>query len=488
VSAGRPDGDRDVIPRWRSPHHIATRSEHDPLKRLSESPYRDNRTREQEWMRERTLGFALDLVGSAVILGASQAAKDAAKFILASNQTSPLARLAAERVITGGMSTEFSPLPDPSTSEARERIRDLKRRLTCDPRNALGWTEIARYYTILGQRPKAAIAMGIALRLAPNHRYVLRAATRLAVHHGEFARAHALVRDASRTPTDPWLIATELATAGPAEVPPRYMRQARRMLGAGDFDHRSLTELSSAVGTLELRSGATRKARRFIESSLREPNDNAIAQGQWLSRQLPSVEIGDRLLEESAEARALRHGAAMESLQALEAAWDWHHDQPFASGPGELGSYHASVAERFAEGVDIAKAALLANPREFLLSNNLAFCLLKMDRVSEATKILDGIDPASLDKDQISTYLATAGLLHFRTGDADGGRELYRRAIAQSPPGNHQQLAKINLAAEEYQSGALSKAWALVRELLVANADTKDPEVREWLKRLPQPR
>lgn len=486
MSAGKPEGDRDVIPRWRDPKSHANRAELDPLRieeRAQNSVGLDER--EADWREHHTLGFALDLVGAAVVLGSTPAAREAAEEVLVSQSSSDVARLAARRVLAEPEHGPPAPLEEQTNAEGRAEIRRLKERLKADPRNTLAWTEIARYYTILGQRDKASAAMRIAIALAPDHRYVLRAAARLAVHHGQFDLAHSVVARAARTSYDPWLVATELATAGPAQVRPRFVRQARLMMEGGAFAPRSTSELASALGTIELRAGSQRRARRLIEASLEAPNDNAIAQGQALSKQLPSVEINDVLLGESAEARALRHGAAMESEKALQAAWEWHRDQPFASGPGELGSYHASVADRFEEGARIARAALKANPKEFLLSNNLAFCLLKLDRVAEAAEVLAAIDFDKLDQDQVSTYLATVGLFEFRAGRFDAGRSHYRTAIQRSRSTNHQTLAKINLAVEEYRAGCFEEAAELVREVLSATSHSHDPEVKAWLNRLP---
>lgn len=486
MSAGRPEGDRDVIPRWRSPKHPATRAEIDPLRvnarQLGQAGLHE---RESDWRANGGLGFALDLVGTAVVLGSSPPAREAAKLVLETPGTSEVARLAAKRVLSLSDDEPTNVLSEPTSAEVHAQIHALRERLRGDPRNALAWTEAARNYTILGERSKAASCMRIALGLMPDHRYVLRAAVRLAIHHGEFERGHALVARAPRTPDDPWLIATELASAGPAQVKPRFVRRGRQILEDGGFSVRSTSELSSALGTLEVRAGSGRRARRFIQNSLRLPNDNAIAQGQWLSKQMPSVEIDEILLGESAEARALRHGAAMESEQALKAAWEWHHDQPFASGPGEMGSYHASVAGQFEEGVRIAEASLKANPNEFLLSNNLAFCLLKMDRVDEAAGILGGIETGELGSDQVSTYLATIGLLEFRGGDPTRGRDHYRTAIQRSRSASHRTLAKINLAVEEYRAGFIEEAMQLVEEILASTDTSSDPEVNAWMRRLP---
>ncbi len=488
MSAGKPEGERDLIPRWREPRSRAARGELRPLSTFGRAPdLAGLRERERDWQTHGTLGHALDLLGAGIVLGSTPEVEEAARAVARDPRAPDVSRAAAERLLAAGEGrTEELALGDPTTFEVRAEVAGLRRRVRADPRNALAWTEMARRYTILGQRPQAAAAMRVATALAPEHRHVLRAAVRLAVHHGEFDRAHATVAGAGRVREDPWLLATELASAGPAGRRPRFVRLGRTILEGGGFEPEATSELASALGTLELRAGSDRRARRLIEGSLAAPAENAIAQGQWLSKRLSSLEIPDSLLEDSAEARALRHGAAMESEAALEAAWQWHSDQPFASGPGELGSYHASVAGRFEDGARIARVSLTANPKEFLLSNNLIVCLAKIDRVKEAEEVLSQIDTEALSEEQVPTYLATLGLLEFRRGESERGRAFYQRSIGRSRDPNRQTLAKINLAVEEDRAGRREDAERLVAEILGLLARTGDRELEAWSKRLPR--
>jgi Tfp pilus assembly protein PilF len=490
VSVVRPEDDRDVIPRWRDPRNKAAIGEHAPLHPGAGKPVDQGGRleREQDWLKYRTKGFALDLVGTAVVLGASPPARDAAQLVLETSESSGLARELAQQVLGEvGLGESEVPKRDPTTHEVRAQVQQFRAKLKNDPRNALAWTEMARYYTILGQRDQASHAMRIALGLLPDHRYVLRAAARLAVHHGNFEDAHSMIVQAPGTSSDPWLVAAELATAGPADIRPKLVKHGRRMLGDGGFSSRSTSELASALGTLEFRAGSDRKARRLIETSLETPNDNAIAQGEWISRGLPSLDVDPSLLSESAEARAIRHGTAMESEQVLPAAWEWHHDQPFASGPGELGSYHASLVGKYAEGAAIARAARTANSGEFLLANNLAFCLLNMDDVERASEVVESIDRNSLEERQLSTYFATRGLLEFRSGNAEAGRALYQQSIKLDRDPHHRTVAMIMLASEEFRLHS-ANADQLVQEARTAGTKFEADDIKLWLKRLPRAR
>jgi hypothetical protein len=108
VSARRPEGNRDVIPRWREPRNAAARAELAPLTESIPRPVDQSslHQRENDWREHGTLGFAFDLVGTAVLLGSSPQAKEAAQAILDDPETSALARSLAHRVIGAQDGTE----------------------------------------------------------------------------------------------------------------------------------------------------------------------------------------------------------------------------------------------------------------------------------------------------------------------------------------------------------------------------------------------
>lgn len=485
MSARRPDSDRNVIPRWRDPRATARQGELGSVRPATERPSPDVfAEQEAAWSEFGTVSFAADLVGSALVVGSTPAAEEAARFLLThENEVSSLAAGLARRLLDIGGDEALEPPPE-SNEETRAQIHDLRRRLHNDPRNTLVWTELARYYTIRNHRDQADRAMRIALSLSPEHRYVLRSAARLAVHQGEFEQAHDVIAKSAATPFDPWLVATELATAGPAGRRPKQMRTAERMLASSNFSSGSTSELASAMATLELRAGADKAARRLFNRSLVTPNENSVAQGEWASGLVRGVTVPQEQLELSAEARANRFGRAGEWQSALRAAWQWHFDQPFASGPAEFGSYQASLGQDFKQGAEFARAGLRANPGEFLLTNNLVFCLINLGEVDEAVRMFASIDAAALNADNRTTYLATAGLLAFRTGDPDQGRALYLRSIEGMRDPHARAIATIMLAREELLS-RVPTADHTLEMVRGVEKEQSEADIALWLRYLP---
>jgi Tfp pilus assembly protein PilF len=478
-----------MIPRWRSPAATAREGE---LSSLRSPPSegdlaQDLVEQEAAWEQFPSLHFATDLVSAALVVGPTPTALEAARFILNSAKASSLAQDVAKQIL--GLDAHSSEPPDSRAGDspysARSAIRTLKARLTRDPRNALAWAERARFHTIEGQSGAAERAMRVALALEPTNRYILRAACRLAIHDGEFERAHRIISHSPATPNDPWLLATEIAAGSLAGKDPRSSRRAMRVLDSGTYTARATSELAGALGTLELNAGSNRNARRLFTRSLSEPTENSIAQGEWASKHVSGIFVPEQQLVASWEARARRDADEGRSRDALAAAWHWFDDQPFSSTPAEFGTYQASLDQDFLGGIEIARAGLRANPGEFLLNNNYAFCLIGAGELDAAREVLDRIDSAALAEDARATFYATSGLYAFRRGDLAGGRKLYQESIAAAKDRHTAAVALIMLAHEEWRARTPLARMMLQQAWSVGKQSAEHRDLDRWLQHLP---
>jgi tetratricopeptide (TPR) repeat protein len=488
VSA-RPKGDRDVIPRWRSYRETALLGELDPPPPATPRAWMDRpgllRRRAEEWHAQGSLSFAADLVGAAVVLGPTKEALAAAEHLLRAEIDNPLLKQASQRLkeLCDGEGLQAESVPDPLPSKLE--IRRLRRSLRKNIHNAIRWSELARFHTISGHSDKAVREMRIARGLAPQDRYVLRCAIRLEIHLGRSDCAAELVAENGMARTDPWLVAAGLGAAGAAGERSTLVRLGQRMLSSGSHSAFATSELASALGTIEARAGNDRVARRLFRQSLTDPTDNSIAQAEWASGHVAGISIPPAALEQprSWEARAWTAAKSGDHEKAVAEAWRWHDDQPFASRPAELGSYHAAMRADFDDGVRFVEAALQSNRGEFPLLNNLAFCLASLDRPEEAARQLERVRPATLSKADRATYLATSGLVAFRMGRLDEGRALYRESMEVWNDPTDRALALIMLAREELRVNAPSAA-ELEQEARHASEHLHSPDLRTWLKQL----
>lgn len=298
--------------------------------------------------------------------------------------------------------------------------------------------------------------MQVALSSAPDARFILRCAARLYLHANEPDRAHHILLRAKATPWDPWLIAAELAVAPAAGVRAEFAFEGRQLLSAGRFAPIHVTELASALATLELHNGNRKRSRKIFERALECPTENTIAQVEWAAKQVGGIPYDQTTIEavpRRYEALSFQYTQQGKWKKALEESRKWLCDQPFSSRPAAHASFLAtSMIEDFGLAEEVARAGLRANPTDFTLLNNRAVALAKLGRTEEAYKSISHINRAGLTQTEQVVICATVGLLGFRSGRFDEGRRLYQEAISKAMALGLSELgdrALIYLAIEE---------------------------------------
>ena len=490
------DEDRKVIPRWRT---------FDETLRLGElnsavSPRACQQvtsdflsSKIMAWREHRTVSHAADLVGAALTLGREKEAAEAARFLLQDDlNVSPWARELSERALK----TPESTVPSPKELEEEilhERVRTLRHLLRAEPRDPITWVELSLTYAILGLGKQAARSMTVALQLAMNNRFVLRSASRLWIYLEDPEKAHDLIARADRTIHDPWLLAAEVAIGSVAGRKPRFIKAARRMFTDKRFSPIHISELASAVATLELDSGSVKKSRRLFDLSLKCPTENSIAQAAWASRRNSSIiRLNDKHLDlpNAFEARSWSFYHQSQWERAIKELRLWQFDQPFSSRPSIHGSYVSAIAlEDYKTSEWFAKCGLMANPADFTLLNNLAFARINRGDMEGAKKALSRVDYSRLSDQDRAVLRATQGLLKFRTGDVARGRQLYSdarskaRKMQDQDGGRLLALASMFHAIEEI-SQEVSNRKLVLSEALQTLEQVPDPIFRVLERRL----
>lgn len=482
------DKDRKIIPRWHDFRQAFLLGELDPIHSRARKPIvdADFDGKLRDWQHRRTLPFAVEVVGAAIVLQREEEAAEAAQFILSSETELPpgVLRL-ARRVASPAEPERASPdeLPRP------KRLHELRARLRDAPRNPLCWADLSLQYAYVGKVESSARAMDVAVELAPENRFILRSAVRLYVHKGDPEHAHFLLLRSPATDSDPWLVAAEIAVACILDQTSPFVRPARAMLALESYAPRHLSELASALGTLEISAGSTRRARKLFAQSLTDPTENTVAQARWVYHHLGGIDLDPSCLStpRSFEARAWAHFHAGNWKDALSESMKWLSGQLFSSRPAILGSYVASVSlQDFNESARLARAGLSANPADPVLLNNLAYSLANSGELGGAEKALAKVRNRKGEPAVDVVRLATAGLLQFRRGNLDQGRFLYRKAIETAgKPGLERLRAKASIffALEEKRVSSPQAHEAKIPALRLAKA-FPDADVSSLLTRL----
>lgn len=430
------------------------------------------------WEEEPDLANALDLVSEALALQqyGNPSARSAAELIIREIPDN----LTNVRAIAEYFLVDTAPEPAlvereiaSPTASPRSQISLLRSSLRRHPIDPISWSDLSLYHAIAGNRDKSLEAMRIALGMASSNRFILRSAARCFVHFGEPDRALYILRNSGLCDSDPWITATEVAVAEQASLRSRCQRRGHTQLADDNFTYLARSELAAAMSTLELAHGSTRKARKLMEIALRDPTENTAAQAEWMSEHVTGLVVPEpKSLLASFEAVARHHYHSADYFECVNAAQRWSAYQPFSSSPLTMASFVAGVAlEDDARAIEILRSSTLVSPSEPLLSNNLAFSLIRSGAITNAIHTLRQIPLDSLSLKERSVLTATYGLLAFRTGDPAKGRSLYEQAIRDF------------VTLSEHRAVALARTfWAL--EEAIAGTELAKPLSKEALKHI----
>lgn len=467
---------RDVIPQWRSfedtlaadPREItsSTRVRQAP-RPLADQPYFDSL---RAYRRRPSAWYAADLLAAAIAKNESAVAAQAAQTLVDDPKASPASRSLAQSYL--GIK---APIVTDESGE-RKKIALARHSISLHPHDAIAWTDLSRGLLIDGRFDAARRAMIVALQLAPLNRFVLRAASRFYAQIGDFDTALNILRRSDLTVHDPWLVASEIALARSAGARPKLVRQGRELL-KGDFAAKHISELASALGTLEYFESMSRSktnAFRLLDLSLHDPNDNSLAQAAWFkfAKNAKTKDIAGVHVQRDFEAQTRRALHEGDFQQLIPYAQEWFDDQPFSERAAEMLSWFAtelSVSE-VERAIDILERAIRTNPESPGLWNNLAFSRALAGDTVNAESALHRADRAGdTDSGDEVARTATRGMLLFRSQQPDRGRLLYERAIEIA---TERRLDKrlllsafTNLAREEALAGTKHALPTMIRAI-----------------------
>ena len=479
------DPDRKTIPRWRFWKDAVQLGDVDSTHefRKPKEPNLEGLERAQfDWEANRTLPFAGDFLGAAYALGQGSRAKDAANFVhnvrtRASKAVVDLANKILDEKEQGSSSPAEPPILQPA--DRYKRISFLRNLLSRFPRHPLAYMDLAREYVALGQGRSAEKPVMMALALAPNNRFILRSASRFFLYLGndpnyerDPKQAHDILRKAERVRVDPWILAAEIAVASAVGRTSRLIKVGRNLVNSNNLSPSHISELASALATVELAAGKVREGKRLFRRALEKPTENVLAQAGWLRRQMSDLSEISSINWEipcAYEARAWANIIDKNWLESLKAAELWQRDEPFSKRAAVFGSWVALTLEGvFKKSEALARQGLIMHPKDFFLLNNLSVALAYMGRVSEAIQEFEKIDKEEANGEYKATYLATMGLIKFRDGSVEEGRRLYREAVDEAKKKNDIEIANwalLHFAREEAQHDRI-KGKMLMAEAL----------------------
>ncbi len=462
--------DRRVIPNWRSFKRTAMLGELDVSNHSTPKPdvsfsIEDYKV---EFIQNRSIPHAGDLLSAAIVNGfeTDKTVIEAANFVLSNSKGATKTQISIAERITFGQSgnNNHINLKTYTISDCEnyikseqiwEKIHSLKGLSREFHFNPIVWVELSRLYSIIGQQEQSVSSMKVALHLAPENRFVLRSAVRLFARYDELEFSHDIVRKNRLTNFDPWLTSAEISLATLRGRNSRFIKRGIEMVSSMNYSPFSFTELASSIGTVEILNGSNKKSRLFFQKALIAPNDNALAQIEWASKIDDRLELNldDFQVKCNFEANALDNFNKNNLQEAQRDSFHWFLDMPFSKRPVLLGSHISGLLDDRETERDFLKAGLLSHPNDPQLLNNLVYSLALENKIDEAMSLLNRLEKSSLSDTSTKICLtATRGLIFFRKGFPDLGRESYITAIQDAKDSNseyYSRLAILNYVREE---------------------------------------
>ncbi len=434
---------RQVIPRW-FPSNFATllgqtrsTSEQPPSNDFELKNYLKVL---EDWQNNPNIIYALDFLAYSLILNKENSTDIERAIKLLSKNKKHLPSIGNELLnlfLSDEKVNDKNRLQDVTICDFKidykKNISNLKRITRFYPHDPISWTNLSFYYTIVGKLEKAKKCMYTALGLNKINRFILRSASRFFLHADDPERSLYILRNNDITKIDPWLLSAEISISEILEKKSKNIIRASTLLNDDNINPFHKSELGATLATLEFSHGKSSKGRKFVDVSLINPNENTLAQLEYLSKNFKIDDnFSPQLFNVSCNYEALTwHKYNIGHFHdAFKYSLDWIKYQPFSSRPAILSSYISSIGLNDDNtAIDILNKSLIASPNDTALLNNLAFSYCNLNKLEEAIKILYQINRLKLSSDQKAIVSATTGLLAFRSKNSSLGKKLYSSAI-----------------------------------------------------------
>jgi tetratricopeptide (TPR) repeat protein len=465
---------RNVLPNWRS--FVATAQ----LGELSISSMpRVNARAEVEfserlldWQSEQNIGVACDVINTALFYNKTKSPEviSIAKYILnnshlASNKIVEIANaiVSNQPIVKTHNSSEILQFESIAVFDEKNyqmihsAISLLKKQIRNNPRNAITWIELARAYSMIGLLEKAKDCIHRGVYLGSENRYILRSLARFAARkQSELPFAHDTIRKSQIIKRDPWVLTAEIAVANLRGRRSVFVKNGIEMASDSKFNPFHISELSSAVGTIELENGAIKKGRIHLERSLIMPNDNSLAQVEWASNThkiLTEFNPANFNNVQAYEALARDAFEKGDFKEAINYCAQWFLDLPYSKQPVLFASYIAeTLLDDHEWAIRIGSKGLVSHPGDSNLLNNIAYANCMLGKLDEADDALTRAE-ANFGAEITDAYLvATRGLYYYRKGIPQLGRLEYIKAVEilnKNSDKTALQIALGNMAREE---------------------------------------
>jgi hypothetical protein len=424
-----------TIPRWLS--HCKSKKVNCPNILTSDNPSEyeiiNHNNLIEEWKENKTLSYAIQLVASSETLGLKDNIpyKEALFFLKSKRELFKDNKLLTN--ILGDYDDNQEKEYTDNTQYYRDSIRDIKIKLLFSCRDSVLWTDLAYFYTISGNRKKAEKCIRTAISLNNYNSHIIRSAARYYIYCDNPEKALYIIRNSPNVLQDPLVLSSEIAISEAFKLKSFNIKKGKILLQNDNIPKCFLSELNSTIATIECNHGNLKRGKRYINNALEDPNENALAQIQFLAKKNDIVFSPQQFdIPCRYEADAWNYFYSYNYVEAATESQKWFNFHPFSTRPAILNSFiRGTFLDQHEEAISIIDQSLKLSPNSSMLLNNKAFSLAKIGKVDEARECIGRIDSQDLndfDNTDITVLKATSGLIEYRSDNPIEGNRLYKEA------------------------------------------------------------
>ena len=298
-----------------------------------------------------------------------------------------------------------------------------------------------------------------AVQLAPHNRYVSRCAARFFIHDNDPARARKILIDNGWMRSDPWLLASEIAVTSVMERTSRFIKEGRQLILSDNYSPYSSSELCFAICKEDRKAGKRRDWQKMFSLGLRNPNDNCLAQAEYIVKQETRMRFDYgryNAVNRKYEADTRNFYGLGRYEDAFISSVNWMQDYRFSHEPIAFAfNISCTFLKKYDYSTAIINHWLKTHPQDYAMTNNLIYVLGLADQTEEAERQLAKINVTQQLKERLENgicLLATSGLIEYRKGNIEEGRKLYQLSIDTAKKMRERDLAgkaRLNMIREE---------------------------------------
>ncbi|UVA78029.1 hypothetical protein [Pandoraea commovens] len=422
----RPEA-RRVVPRWRT--SIVT-AQTDEAKTSPSAIRRDLSAevarKESEFISDGSVPIASELMFLASEAGLADVARKAANVIIANE-----AKIGGRQLIRTAKKILGTDDEERVQASSADFVKEARKHLLANYRNPVLLMDVARALTVEQHEKSALRYVRAAVAMAPQSRFVVRAAARYYLHIGEHEIAHDLLRGSPLLKSDPWVQASEIAVATVRGRTSSLVKQNVRRLLDEKRIGADQSELASALATVEYLNGGDKRAKQLFQKALIHPNDNSLAQAEWAASKLRLI-VNDDALRTPLSYEANSHNAyrKLQIEEAISHALAWVDDEPFGSRSHDALCYLYSIDGQYERAQKAVEAAIKVDGKaSFHLRLNLLFAKIQNGDLDDAFDELMILARLPESRTHSTQLLANAGALAYAAGEFEYARDYYERSI-----------------------------------------------------------